>query len=98
MTRPDEIEKHIKSCIKMVNTNTQLLNTNQLKQNKCNSLNQETYASNFFNNKSIANLDLENKYIDLPINKLFNPLTIKAEDNLQSKKLKKQRSKINTAK
>ena len=98
MIRPEEIEKRIKSRIKAANTNVQLLDANQLKQNKCNCFNQKVYNSKLFNNKSVANSDLEYKYINLAKSKLFNLLTINSKDNLQSKKSKKQMCKTNAVK
>ena len=98
MIEPKEIEKCNKSYIKAINANVQLSNANWLKQNNCSCFNQETNISNLFNNKSVANSDLEDKYIDLITNELFNLLITKTEDNLQSKKSKKQISKINTTK
>lgn len=72
----------------MVNASTQLLNINQLKPNKRNCLNQEINTNNFSNTKFIVNLNLNDKYIDLATNNLFDLLTTKTKDNLQSKKKK----------
>lgn len=46
----------------MVNTNTQLLDDNQLKQNKYSCPNKETNRNGFLNDEFIAISDLENKY------------------------------------